>query len=78
MTAGAYAQGTQQNAVGVAPSGTGVTTGSGPLSQQVAPAAGAMTNRQNMRQNTQQNIQRPVGAPGPVRTNPGQNPFGSR
>jgi len=68
------AQGTGQNMYGgTASSGTGVTTGVGPLNQPVTPAPSTANPRQNM----QQNIQRPQNMPGPVQTNPGQNPFGS-
>jgi hypothetical protein len=75
LAAGARAQGTQQNMPGgTANSGTGVTTGVGPLNQPIAPA----TSVANPRQNVQQNMQRPQNIPGPAQTNPGQNPFGSR
>ena len=76
LAAGAHAQGTQQNmnpgVGGTASSGTGVTTGRGAGSQPVPPAASRFNNQQNQQQN------RPLNAPGPTQTNPGQNPFGSR
>ena len=75
LTTVVQAQGTGQNMYGgTASGGSGVTTGVGPLTQPIAPAQSSANPRQNMQQNTQ----RPQNAPGPVQTNPAQNPFGSR
>ncbi len=76
LTTLVHAQGTGQNMYGggAASGGGGVTTGVGPLNQPVMPAPSSANPRQNMQQNTQ----RPQNMPGPVQTNPGQNPFGQR
>ena len=58
---------------GTASSGTGVPTGQGALPQPVPPASSSIYNS---RQNLQGGTQRPQGTPGPVQTNPAQNPFG--
>jgi hypothetical protein len=71
-SASAYAQGTGKG--GTATSGTGVSTGQGPLSQPIPPA----TSTTNPHQNSQQNPQRPQNTLGPAQTNPSQQPFGSR
>lgn len=62
------------DAGGTETKGTGVRTGSGPLSQPIPPAVSTT----NPGQNLQQYPQRPSNAPGPALTNPPQQPFGSR
>ena len=62
------------NAAQIGTSGAPVTTGVGPLSQPIPPAASTA----NPRQNFQQGAQRPQNYGGPVQTNPPQQPFGSR
>jgi hypothetical protein len=59
---------------GTAITGTAVRTGRGPLSQSIPPASSILNSQQNSRQN----FQRPLNTPGPVHTNPPQQPFGSR
>lgn len=58
---------------GTASSGTGVRTGTGALSQPVAPAASLLNNNQ---QNLQGSSQRPLNSSSPVQTFPSQQPFG--
>jgi hypothetical protein len=67
-------QNTRTGLGGTATSGTAVRTGRGPLSQTIPPASSTL----NLQQNSQQNSQRPLNAPGPVHTNPSQQPFGTR